>query len=60
MTIKGTPIERTYKLRTWEKGTGANSQSEIFTTLKNEKDMYEMIEGNMVNTNTHDYAVDEY
>lgn len=53
-------MERTYKIRVWEKETGKFAWSEIFTTSKNEKDMYEMVEGQMVNTKRYGYAIDEY
>ena len=53
-------MTRTFKIRVWEKETGKFAWSEIFTTSKNERDMYEMIEGQMVNTKLFDYAVDEY
>ena len=58
--MKQTIIERTFKLRVWEKESGKFAWSEIFTTTKTGREIEEIIEGQMVNTELYKYALDEY
>lgn len=53
-------IERTFKLRVYEKDTNKFAWSEIFTTTKTGQQIEEMIEGEKVNTEKYYYALDEY
>ena len=53
-------MERTFKIRVYEKETNEFAWSEIFTTSKTGQQIEEMIEGQMVNTERYYYALDEY
>ena len=53
-------MERIFKVRAWYKGTDKFAFNEIIKTSLPENKLHEMIEGQIVNTEIFDYAVDEY